>query len=393
MADFDLILSYVPKNEHIDWDGLFKTSLKPIFDDMRKTPQSKLYHAEGDVFEHTRLVCEALVKQEEYKSESDTVRAILFLSALLHDIGKIRCTRLENDSYTSPRHAVVGANMARELLWQGYGLCGTYEKQQMRECICTYIRYHSFPPHAINDENGEKKLLKIASNGEILKDFTIARLCLLERADILGRISINESDYLERVALCVEMARDTGTLNGPYSFKSDFSKRAYFRDMTNYRDDELFDSSALEVIMLCGLPASGKDTYIAKNYPDLPVVSLDDIRKELDILPTQNQGRVLSRATEIMREYLRKRQPFVYNATNIDTQQRAPKISLCEEYGARVKIVFLETAWDELLLRNSKRSAYVPRDVIDRMLSRIDPPEVYEAQSVLWVMPYRSDTN
>ena len=182
------------------------------------------------------------------------------------------------------------------------------------------------------------------------------------------------------------MARDTGTLNGPYSFKSDFSKRAYFRDMTNYRDDELFDSSALEVIMLRGLPASGKDTYIAKNYPDLPVVSLDDIRKELDILPTQNQGRVLSRATEIMREYLRKKQPFVYNATNIDTQQRAPKISLCEEYGARVKIVFLETAWDELLLRNSKRSAYVPRDVIERMLSRIDPPEVYEAQSVLWIV-------
>lgn len=386
MADFDLILSYVPSGEDIDWDGLLKTSLGPIFDDMRKTPQNELYHAEGNVFNHTRLVCEALVKQEEYKSEDKNVRTILFLSALLHDIGKIRCTRLENGSYTSPRHAVVGANMARELLWRDYGLCGTYEKQQMREAICSYIRYHSFPPFAINAENAEKRLLKIASNGEILKDFTISRLCLLEKADILGRISINEKEYLEKVELCYEMARELGVLNGPYSFKSAYSKRAYFKDMTSYKDDELFDPTTFEVIMLCGLPASGKDTYIAKNYPTLPVVSLDEIRKDLKISPDENQGVVLSKAIEIMRELLRKRQSFVFNATNIDTQWRAPKISLFEEYGARVKIVFLEASWNEIILRNDKRKAYVPRRVMEKMLSRIDPPEVYEAQSVLWII-------
>ncbi len=384
-TDFDVILSLVPQNEQIDWDGLFATSLKPIFDEMKNTPQSKTYHAEGNVFNHTKLVCEALVKQEEYKVLDENARAILFLSALFHDIGKTKVTRLENGEYVSPKHAIVGAHMARELLWREYGLCGTYKKQQMREAICNYIRYHSFPPFAYSDERGEFKMLRIASNGEIVKDFTFDKLCLLERADVLGRIGPSD-DYTQRIELCYEMARDLDVLKGPYAFCDAYTKRAYFKGQTTYKDDMLYDPTSLEVIMLCGLPGTGKDTYIASNFPSLPVVSLDDIRSELKISPTENQGRVLSRANELMREYLRKKQAFVYNATNIDTQQRAPKISLFEEYGARVKIVFLETDFLSNLSRNKDRRASVPQGVIEGMLSRLEPPQVHEAQSVEWII-------
>ncbi len=389
MADIklDLILGYVPKNEHIDWNGLYSTSLGPIFDAMKGTPQYPLYHAEGDAFEHTRLVCEALVRQEEYRSASDFDKAILFLASLLHDIGKTKCTRLdENGNYISPRHSIVGASMTRELLWRELGLCGTSKKQEMRECICSLIRYHSYPPFAFSDKNATEKLVKIASIAQTVPSFSINKLCLLERADVLGRIGSGRDDYLERVALCVEMARELGCLDAPYNFKDKYSQRAYFQGKTSYLNDELYDSSFGDVIMLCGLPGTGKDTFISKNFSHLPVVSLDDIRIELGILPTKNQGRVLARATELSREYLRKKQPFVWNSTSIDALQRASKISLFEEYGARVKIIFLEAEWNENLKRNKGRGAVVPNEVIVRMLSRLEPPMPYEAFDVSWII-------
>ena len=46
---------------------------------------------------------------------------------------------------------------------------------------------------------------------------------------------------------------------------------------------------ACDVTIMSGLPGSGKDTWLARNRPDLPVVSLDDIRGELGVEPTDNQ--------------------------------------------------------------------------------------------------------
>lgn len=386
VTDIDLILGYTPRNENIDWDGLSKTALGPVFDAMRSTPQYPLYHAEGNVFEHTKLVCKALILQDEYKNLSYEDKAILFLACLLHDIGKTKCTRLdENGNYVSPKHSLIGASMARELFWRELGLCGTEKKQQMRECICSLIRYHSFPPFAFSDKNGKEKLLKIASIGQAIPSFTLNKLCLLERADVLGRISVNRDEYLEKIELCAEMAKEIGCFDAPYNFKDKYSQRAYFQGKTKYLDDKLYDSSFGDVIMLVGLPGTGKDTYIARNFPSLPVVSLDNIRFELGISATENQGKVIARANELARGYLRKKQPFVWNSTNINVLQREPRISLFEEYGARVKIIFLEAEWNENNRRNKDRYAVVPDEVIVRMLRGLEPPMPYEAYDVTWL--------
>lgn len=381
----DSILSLVPQGDSIDWSLFEKTELAGIFASMNKTPQSKLYHGEGNVLIHTRLACEALIRQNEYKLLSENNKAILFLACLLHDIGKTKCTTLKDGDYTSPKHSIVGTNMARELLWRDFGLCGSYEKQQMREGVCQLIRYHSFPPFAISDKNPEKRLLKIASNGELARSFTIEGLCLLERADVLGRISKDRNDYLERIELCAELAKEIGCFYGPYKFNDDYSKRAYFSNKTDWRDCELYNSSWGKVIILSGLPGTGKDTFIKENYPNLPVISLDEIRAELHILPTENQGAVVARAHELAREYLRKKQEFIWNATSISPLIRNSQISLFEEYGAGVEIVFLETEFEENLARNASRVSAVPRSVIENMLSRLEPPERFEAEKIKWL--------
>lgn len=85
------------------------------------------------------------------------------------------------------------------------------------------------------------------------------------------------------------------------------------------------------------------------------------------------------------RELLRRRQSFAWNATNISRRLRRPLIDLCLSYGARVRIVYLEVPYTELLARNRRRAAAVPPPVIERLLRRLEPPDPTEAHTVEFV--------
>ena len=137
--------------------------------------------------------------------------------------------------------------------------------------------------------------------------------------------------------------------------------------------------------MMSGLPGTGKDTWIAKNLPGLPMVSLDDIRRMLRISPTDNQGRVLQAAQEQARVLLRQKQPFVWNTTGLMKDTRQKQLRLFERYGARVRIVYLETGWTRRAEQNTGRAEPVPESAVCRMLARIALPLLDEAQRVEWL--------
>ncbi len=380
------ILNTFPKTkgESIDWQALENTVLAPVLAKMAATMQNLEHHGEGDVYTHTKMVCESLVCQDEYWQLAEHERDILLLSCVLHDIGKIKCTKLIDGKLASPHHAKTGSIMARELLWRDIGLCGTHEKQNIRESVCAYIKYHSYPPFAISNSNPNFKMLKVASIGKNATFFSVKNLCLLEKADALGRIGDSTQDYLERIECCKMLAEELGCLNKPYEFPSDFTARAYLKNGDIQPNYEAFNDTWGEIIMLSGLPGTGKDTFIKNNYSSLPVISLDDIRVEKGISPVGNQGEVIAIAKERAREYLRKKQPFIWNATSIIEQLRSPLISLFEGYGARVKIVFLETEWREQLRRNSSRKTEVPIQAIEKMLAKLEIPEAHEAYEIIW---------
>ena len=52
--------------------------------------------------------------------------------------------------------------------------------------------------------------------------------------------------------------------------------------------------------------------------------------------------------------YLRKKEKFIFNATNLIQLNRQKLIKIFTDYHAKVKIIFLETAWDENILRNKR---------------------------------------
>ena len=373
-----------PPDWDIDWAAVEASGLRTWLSFMKDTPQNPEYHGEGDVWTHTRMVCEALAAMDDFQRLPDTQRQVLFLAALFHDIGKTRCTRLEDGRWTSPNHASVGAGMTQQTLWLDYGLCGTPEKLAFRETVCTLIRYHTVPPHAIELTNGSRKLRAIAANGASLPSLSLRLLCLLSEADALGRVCVDRQDMLERVQLCGELAKETGCWDGPYPFPSDFTRFAYLSGRNVLPDQPLYDNSWGPVIMLSGLPGTGKDTWIHENFPDMPQVSLDQIRLEMGISPEKNQRPVAERARERAREFLRRKQPFVWNATDLSPILRQKQLSLFHSYEASVRIVYLETNWEEQLRRNRNRVAAVPEQEILCMMDNLTLPAVTEAREVLW---------
>ena len=377
-------LPHPPKYEY-DWTGLEQfPELRGWFKRMAASPQHPDWHGEGDVWAHTQLVCEALAGLEDFRAMEPTDRDALALAALLHDVGKVTTTRLEGGKWVSPRHGPVGAKLARKLLWQDFGMCGEADLQRFREAVCLLIRHHTRPPHLIEGDDTSRYVLRLAANGDLAPGFTLRALCLLAEADVLGRVAADNPEYLERIGLARELAREEGCLEGPYPFCSAHTQRVLLDGGRVWKDQELYDDTWGEVILMCGLPGTGKDTWIKAHCPDLPVVSLDDLRMEMGVEPTENQGRVAQAAREKAKSFLRQKQPFVWNATSL-TSLRAQQVELFERYHARVRLVYLETAWEDNLGRNANRPEAVPEDVIDRMLERLEPPERFEAQTVEWL--------
>ena len=77
-------------------------------------------------------------------------------------------------------------------------------------------------------------------------------------------------------------------------------------------------------------------------------------------------------------------EPFAWNATCVSPRTRTELVSLFENYGARVRIVWLETGWEENLRRNRERPASVPESAVGIMLGRLEPPLPGDAWQVNW---------
>lgn len=350
-----------------------------FWEEMRRTPQNPNFHGEGDVLTHTRLVVESLAKLESFRRLPGTQREILFLAAALHDAGKPITTRMEDGAWVSPHHGATGAQLVREFLWKDCGLCGTPERQAFREGVCSLIRHHTLPVHAFDREDGVLQLARFAESPA-----TVEMLCLLAEADILGRIAPDTPELREQVLLTAALAEENGCLTAPMEFASNVTKRVWFSGRNVHPCQPLYDDTWGEVILMSGLPGTGKDTWIQTHW-DGPMISLDEIRRELGVAPTKNQMPVVQEAWQRAKELLRKKQSFVWNATSLTQTIRAEQINLIEGYGASVRVVYLETDWQTNQARNRNREAAVPEGRLEKMLSILEPPFSWEARSVDWI--------
>jgi putative nucleotidyltransferase with HDIG domain len=346
---------------------------------MQGVPQSPMYHVEGDVLTHTRMVATALTALEEWRALPEAERTLLFAAALLHDVGKPACTVIdEAGTILSRGHARKGEPIARRLLWTGEELMAPFPLVP-RETIAGLVRLHGLPLQFLAQDVPERAL--ISASQRIRMD----HLAMLAEADVRGRICADQDELLIRVALFRELCQELECYRAPRSFATPHSRFVYFQHLKGDPNYQAYDTTKFEVTLLAGLPGTGKDTWLQGNRGDLPVISLDEIRKELRISPEETQGEVVQLAKERARRLMRQEQSFIWNATNVTKMMRQQLVELFVAYGARVRIVYLDAPLRTIFQRNRARQEYVPEHVIERLVDKLEPPDATEAHEVRWV--------
>ena len=342
--------------------------------DMHDVPQSTIYHGEGNVFIHTQMVLNELVQLEEFHYLTKQEQQILIAAALLHDVEKRSTTLVESpEKISSKGHAKKGEYTARSLLYQKYNA-----PFKIRETIAKLVKYHGLPFWIFNRNNPSQYLAKVSL------EVDTNLLCILAEADMKGRICKDLSEMLYRLELFKELCRENQCYGKPKFFASSTTRFAYFNKKDISPDYKLYDNTKFEVVLMSGLPGTGKDTYIQSKYPNWPIVSLDAIRETHKIAPTDKKGngKVIQLAKEKAKTYMRAHQSFVWNATNITTQMRQQLVQLFVEYKAMVTIVYIEVPYSKLLQQNQNRIDVVPEKIVNKLLHKLEIPSLSEAHLV-----------
>lgn len=345
--------------------------------DMAACQQDAQWHAEGDVWTHTQMVCRELEQLGEWPDLSRLDQLQLLFTALFHDSGKPRTTQIDPDTghTRSPKHAAAGTEIARRVL-RDLG-CDV----ATREAICALVMYHGRPPYLLEKSNPEHEVIRLSwlVNNRLLYLFAIA--------DTRGREAKEMTRPEENLHFWKTIAADQGCFDQPFPFANEHARFLFYREQLSDLYYVPHANHTCTMTMMVGLPGAGKDTWLATLRPELPVVSLDEIRGELDIDSTDNQGTVAQAAREQCRDHLRAHRDFAFNATNITRQLRKRWIDLAHDYGARIEIIYLEPALSTILSQNKRRARQVPEKVIRSLLDRLEPPTVTECHAFHVVDP------
>ena len=200
----------------VAWDELHREF--PWIDAMRGVPQDPVFHAEGDVFVHTRMVCEAMAALPAFRQGDPALRLRLHAAALLHDVAKPRCTVVEDDGRVrSPGHSPGGAFDARKILWH----LGVPRAE--REQVCALVRFHQVPYHWSKRSDSRSLVIRMSHTA------SLRELGWLAEADLRGRVCPDQQERIDDVTLFCDYAEELRCLASPWEFANDHARVEFFR--------------------------------------------------------------------------------------------------------------------------------------------------------------------
>lgn len=340
---------------------------------MSDCTQDADWHAEGDVWTHSKMVLAEVEKLDEWDDLSPRERTVLQFTALLHDAAKPLTTQVDpvTGRTTSPKHAVKGEYLARSVLRQlGCDL-------SLREEIARMVRYHGRPAFLLERGEPAHEVVRMSwyVSNKLLHLFAVA--------DTRGRTTAETTRPEENVHLWKMLSEEQGCFDRPYPFSNDHARFLFFRQRESNLHYVPHEEYACAATVMAGLPGSGKDRWLSQHRADTPVVSLDDVRDDLGIDPTENQGKVVQAAQERCRELLRSKTSFAFNATNVVRQTRTRWMDLFADYHARIELVYIEPPLEAILRQNAGRTDPVPEAVIRRLADKTDVPTWAECHKLV----------
>ncbi|MBH1940126.1 HDIG domain-containing protein [Mobilitalea sibirica] len=166
-------------------DYLNKLSEEAIFKEypfymllkLKSTEQSKKYHPEGSVWNHTMLVLDEAASVRD-KSKDPKV---FMWAALLHDIGKPDTTRNKKGKITSYDHDMVGAKLSEDFLH------AFTKDENLIKNVSVLVRYHMHMLYIL-------KGLPHGNPKKLIEEVDIHEITLLCRCDRMGRTGVNRQE-------------------------------------------------------------------------------------------------------------------------------------------------------------------------------------------------------
>ena len=217
----------------MNWNELRQSSLhdivtwaaaQPWCDAMASCIQDAEWHSEGDVWTHTKMVCDQLPLLPEWRSLSPHDQTVLIFTALLHDSAKPLTSQTDPETgrVSSPKHAVRGEHVARAVL-RNLG-CDL----ETREQIARMVRFHGRPAFLLDKPQPDLEVVRLSwlVNNRLLYLFALA--------DTRGRDTDSMTRPEENLHFWKMMSEEVSCFDRPYAFANDQARFQFFRQTDNF---------------------------------------------------------------------------------------------------------------------------------------------------------------
>jgi len=135
----------------------------------------------------------------------------------------------------------------------------------------------------------------------------------------------------------------------------------------------------MRLIVLAGLPGSGKSTWAARQ--PYSVLSSDAVRRLIADDPNIQtiHRQVFGTLRSLARQRLELRRPITcIDSTALTRWERRPWLRLAEDADCEAEAIFFDTPLEICLARNAGRHRVVPAEVVREMARRLEPPSIKE---------------
>ncbi|WP_444997399.1 AAA family ATPase [Aliikangiella sp. IMCC44359] len=375
---------------------------------LESVEQDPEWHAEGNVYIHTNMVLAELyvLLENEARHINGKKRQMLILGALLHDVGKtVRTKEVEINGVVRtvcPQHESIGRSylafklmalaLSFEVVWHILGLVGE----------------HHMPKLLVVKNKNKGEYLSLSRRADL------ELLYWLEVADMRGRICADLTSQLTYLEEFKMFAEEYKVWNASHDLKNEFlnlfdnesnieceREKEYIYAHALYEIEKNIISMPVEafartfnnrrdyanLIILCGPSGSGKSTWTKSYCQDFVLISLDEIRKEVNGNRTsqKKRGQILQLAKERLKACLRKKQDVVWDATNLRSDYRKILCDLGRDYHALVSMIVFVLPESDIFKGNKSRDFVVPEEILLKQFEGYQFPLTNEAHRVCFV--------